>query len=436
MTTPALFPPITPQYILAFQFSSWYPKFASSGSLLKSTTESAISSIGSNNSPVVRSDGSLTIRSTIIRPLSAAFHAYLEDGDGVWVPEGSEGAERDPHEGDSSSDDDEDSLSDSDEDDTRTSKHSRNPKQKRKRFAFPELDAQIRSTIAQYGAVFPKLNFSSPKDASWVLPPSSPLKCTSPADVYLLLKSSDFVSHDLSVASVFAGCENVLTGSQSEHTKNASVDDAQDKLMNHTSTEGADRASTNAASVDATKPEYELELVLRKWYPIDRGREFRCFVRDGVFIALSQRDTNYYEYMSDPTTQDTIRGTARRFWEERVRERWEAGAGIRDYTFDLFLTRDLARAHVIDFNPYALRTDALLWTWEELAELAASAPTGADTRWPELRVVTSPTYSATPDYQHNMVPLEALSLSAGRGVGEFADVLGEEVRRAMAEDSD
>jgi hypothetical protein len=32
------------------------------------------------------------------------------------------------------------------------------------RYSFPELDAQIRATINEYGgAVFPKLNFSSPK---------------------------------------------------------------------------------------------------------------------------------------------------------------------------------------------------------------------------------------------------------------------------------
>ena len=30
-------------------------------------------------------------------------------------------------------------------------------------YAFPELDAQIREAIKEYGAVFPKLNFSSPK---------------------------------------------------------------------------------------------------------------------------------------------------------------------------------------------------------------------------------------------------------------------------------
>ena len=37
---------------------------------------------------------------------------------------------------------------------------------------------------------------------------SSPLKCMSPADVYLLLKSSDFVQHDLDPALVFNGCDS------------------------------------------------------------------------------------------------------------------------------------------------------------------------------------------------------------------------------------
>ena len=33
----------------------------------------------------------------------------------------------------------------------------------RQKFRFPELDAEIRRVVKEYGAVFPKLNFSSPK---------------------------------------------------------------------------------------------------------------------------------------------------------------------------------------------------------------------------------------------------------------------------------
>ena len=55
-----LFPTLTVPYILAFQFSSWYPQFAK-----------------------------LSLKSTIIKPLSQQFCDYL-DADGVFVPEGSE----------------------------------------------------------------------------------------------------------------------------------------------------------------------------------------------------------------------------------------------------------------------------------------------------------------------------------------------------------
>ena len=83
------------------------------------------------------------------------------------------------------------------------------------------------------------------QDASWLLPPSSPLKCISPADVYLLLKSSDFITHDLNPEIVFDGCH--LDGS--------------------------------------SLPPYNLELVLRKWYSVDRSRELRCFVRGNLLIG-------------------------------------------------------------------------------------------------------------------------------------------------------
>jgi len=88
------------------------------------------------------------------------------------------------------------------------------------------------------------------QDASWVLPAGSPLKCTSPADVYLLLKSSDFVTHDLSPSSVFEGCH--------------------------------DGTDTDVEE----EPVYQLELVLRKWYSVDPSRELRCFVRHNSLIGM------------------------------------------------------------------------------------------------------------------------------------------------------
>ncbi|KAG1749234.1 D123-domain-containing protein [Suillus lakei] len=319
MSSHPIFPLQTPDYLLSFQFSSWYPTFSF-----------------------------VSIRSTIIRPLDQAFKEYL-DSDGIFVPEGSENV---PAESSLSDQEDESD----DEEDAAVGQS----------FSFPDLDERIRQTIKEYGAVFPKLNFSSPKDASWVLPPSSPLKCTSPSDVYIILKSSDFVSHDLSIDAVFEGCQYD----------------------------------------PSNPPSYQLELVLRKWYPIDRSREFRCFVRDSRLIGISQRDTNFYDFMNEPQTQNKIAEALQRLWEEKIKSKWH------------------------DFNPYAPRTDPLLFTYEELLSVFTQ---GLST--PELRIIDSPLHpTATrnaPAHQHNMLPIEALTLSSGRDIDEFSHLWQKEIQHSM-----
>jgi hypothetical protein len=134
------------------------------------------------------------------------------------------------------------------------------------------------------------------QDAFWILPSSSPLKCTSPSDVYLLLKSSDFISHDLSRDSVFEGC-------------------------------------------DYSEPlSYDIELVLRKWYQIDRSRELRCFARQDILLGMyflcprflthivagiSQRDTNYFDFWNDTQTQKFVTTTVKEFWETHIKGKWD-----------------------------------------------------------------------------------------------------------------
>jgi hypothetical protein len=100
-------------------------------------------------------------------------------------------------------------------------------------------------------------------------------------------------------------------------------------------------------------------------------------------------------------------------------------------TFDVLLTRDLSRAHIIDFNPYSPCTDPLLFTYEELQSLLTSS------HLPVLRVIDSRAHPAAtrnaPVHQHNMVPLEALSLSAGRGMEDFAEVFKDEISKSMSD---
>jgi len=110
-------------------------------------------------------------------------------------------------------------------------------------------------------------------------------------------------------------------------------------------------------------------------------------------------------------------------------------------TLDVLLTRDLTRFHIIDFNPYAPRTDPLLFTYEELTTLfTAATMSSSPAPAPALRVIDSPAHPATtrnaPQYQHNMVPLEALTLSEGRNMEEFAAAWMDQVRRGAVESDD
>lgn len=75
--------------------------------------------------------------------------------------------------------------------------------------SFPEFHQLIVEAIDDLGGnIFPKLNWSSPRDAAWMGFGNS-LKCSCPAQVWLLLKSSDFVAHDLTQP--YKDTEDVLT---------------------------------------------------------------------------------------------------------------------------------------------------------------------------------------------------------------------------------
>ena len=159
---------------------------------------------------------------------------------------------------------------------------------------FTELDAQIRRVITKYdGAVFPKLNWSSPQvrlvavlefqarstelkpkqDAAWMLPGST-LKCQSPADVYLLLKSSDFISHDLDHA--FDSCTDYtppvppsVSSSESDDQLAQSTNGL--TLDDDPATDSDDESAAIAPTPRSQPRAYDFELVLKKWFEMPRA---------------------------------------------------------------------------------------------------------------------------------------------------------------------
>ena len=210
---------LTKKEVVACQFSSWYQDFRN----LNSDDEKN----GHNN---------ITMKSIII-PLPKEFIDYLLT-DGVNLPIGatklSSCAPTDKKEEDGWSSDEEAIGNDHDDDDSSCDV------EPQKVFHFPELNEQVTNAIEKLGgSVLPKLNWSSPKDATWVN--EGTMKCQTPGDVYLLLKSSDFVMYDITHAM--------------DDTK---IEEGEVETKNHQG----------------------YELVLRKWCNLYASMEFRGFVNN------------------------------------------------------------------------------------------------------------------------------------------------------------
>lgn len=260
----------------------------------------------------------------------------------------------------SKADDDDKEEEDTDEDDESSTT-----------FHFPTLNAQIIDAIQSFpkaGGVIPKLNWSAPRDATWINGGS--MKCTTPGDVYLLLKSSDFCLHD-------------VLGKALEDCNDYDTHDNDDEDETSTPPEMTTRHDT--------KIHVPLQLVLRKWCNLHPSMEFRCFIRRDTMIAISQRhhSQHYPHLMSD---WQNIRDTLQDFWYDCIRGRFNAGCplpssqereqqlqqqnggggpaavpsiGNSSYVVDLYLDQK-DRVWIIDFNPWARSTDSLLFEWSEL----------------------------------------------------------------------
>lgn len=143
---------------------------------------------------------------------------------------------------------------------------------------FPELEADIRRSICKYRFVFPKLNWSACEDAKWIQ--ACGTKCNTLSEIFLLLKSSDKIVHDLTEA--FERCTDYT-----------------------------------AESV----PEFDFNLVLRKWKNINPSMEFRCFIGRNEVIGISQRDVrSYYSHLQQD--KDQIIADILSFFRSSIRERF------------------------------------------------------------------------------------------------------------------
>lgn len=183
-----------------------------------------------------------------------------------------------------------------------------------------ELTDKIEQNIKELGGiVIPKLNWSAPKDAIWIN--EGKLQCKTAGDIYLLLKSSDFVSSDLALLD--------------------SVDDEN----------------------NSKKKNNRIQLVLRKWANLYESQEFRCFVRENHLVAVSQRHADqHFEHLTKE--KDEILELINDFLQEHVIGTFSGGR-LSSFVVDVYVDRH-DRVWIVDFNVWGDRTDSLLFTWEEL----------------------------------------------------------------------
>ncbi|ORY39354.1 D123-domain-containing protein [Rhizoclosmatium globosum] len=352
MSTSA-FPPLTVDHVMNCSFSSWYPKFRR-----------------------------VTLKSEIIA-IPPEFIAYLNE-DGVFLPLDSNGMPQPSYETPKVDDSDDDN-GDFSEDEEGGESWGSIPH-------FPEFQELITQRIESLGGeVFPKLNWSSPKDASWMALGQT-LKCKTPADIFLLLKSSDFITHDLTCP--FEACTETLD-----------------------------------ASTKQTPESYE--LILRKWYDLHPSMEFRCFVKDNVLIGICQRDhLNFYPFLV--TSRVQLESAIKAFYVDEILGKF----GNNSFVFDLYINKNNQKVWLIDFNPFSINTDSLLFTWDELIAFEVPTQEGPveNCAGMGLRVVSTPSDSGLtyqPMYATNRMPKDAVDLSDGQTLAEFAQQLTEEVARSM-----
>ena len=280
---------------------------------------------------------------------------------------------------------------------------------------FREIHRQIKETIVELGgSVSPKLNWSAPKDATWIAATNS-MECRRPSDIYLLLKSSDFVAHDLEHA--FDGCEETEHGTVEHEAAN----------MNDSHTVTGDIRYT---------------LVLRKWVEMNPSLEFRCFVKSRTLVAICQRDLNHFDFLL--LMLDQLRSRIQSFFDTKLKHTFPD----KDFVFDVYIPPPHKRVWLIDINPWAPRTDPILFSWLELLQMETSADTSEVSSpanvpgdvepipfVPELRLVKRDDPEAysftTPQYSAHKLPKDVVDASIG-GPGPLRE-FAEQWKEALAQ---
>lgn len=304
--------------------------------------------------------------------------------------------------------------------------------------AWLDIHQKIKSIIAELdGSIVPKLNWSAPKDATWISATNS-MECRTPNDIYLLLKSSDFITHDLEHA--FDDCES---------------DSGEDAL----SADATDPSEPETGCRARELQDIPYHLILRKTIPsMATSLEFRCFVRARHLLCICQRDLNHYPFLDALKT--TLLELIQQFFDISLKESFPD----ESFVFDVYVPPPHGKVWLIDINPWAPRTDPLLFSWLEILEKKGGEQSkvtmdqednddnhetdGSDSEEsifePEFRLVRRGDPEAygfnTPQYSAHKLPKDVVDASADGGsglrdfMGQWREILARQKSEEEAED--
>lgn len=245
---------------------------------------------------------------------------------------------------------------------------------------FPSLEKDVINAIKDLGgSVFPKLNWSAPKDSCWISA-NGTMRCETFKDICLLLKSSDFIAHDLTKA--FEYCED----------------------------------STDSLPLD------QFELILRRWTEIAPAMEFRCFVEGNKIIGISQRDhTNYYKFLTN--IKDKIHKDISKFFNKYIKSRFSEAS----FVFDVYTSKE-GSVRLLDMNPFCQVTDSLLFSWHEILDGALLSDDPSDEMQGEFRLISQKGSIQPSPYLSYRVPRDIGDIASGGDASKLVEFLQEKTK--------
>lgn len=175
---------------------------------------------------------------------------------------------------------------------------------------FPQLIQKVERLIENLGGqVFPKTNFSSPFDASWIN--IAETCCRNFNEIVSLFRSSDRIACDL--------CETLPICS------------------------------------------IHVEIVLKPWYNIKPDLEFRCFVSSSDLVGVCLRNNNQ-QYSVSLDEKSNFESVLTNFFIDHFCLNFP----LSSFTYDICLVSNCSIVKLLDCNPWGDTSNSLSFDWTEL----------------------------------------------------------------------